>query len=279
MPSADFARVAHARPAVGGVHEHALAGLRVLEDDAAHVGQFEFARVHDGHRDEVVAARGDAQLLAVVRCVEIREHEHDGAAACDPVEKFQRAGEVGAATFWLEEKDLADDAQRMQAALPRRDEQLDVIGKQDAADLVVVANRAERKHARDLRGEFALAEMHAAEFARRAHIHDEHHRQLALLGEFLDERIAHARRDVPVNRAHVVTRLILAHFLEVHSAPLECRAILTRESRLHEPAGLELNVTDFFEDVARAVHHLSFVILSRNAPSAAISKPPTMKRE
>src|SRR5205823_67548 len=119
--------------------------------------------------------------------------------------------EVGAAALWLEEKNLADDAQRMQAALPRRDEQLDVIGKQDAADLVVVADRAERKHARDLRGEFALAEMHAAEFARRAYVHDEHHRELALLGEFLDESIPHARRDVPVNRPHVIARLVFAH--------------------------------------------------------------------
>ena len=62
------------------------------------------------------------------------------------------------------------------------------------ADLVVVADGAEGEQAGDFRGELALGELDAAEISRGAHVDDEHHRQLAFLGEFFDEGGSRAAR-------------------------------------------------------------------------------------
>ena len=89
----------------------------------------------------------------------------------------------------------------------------------------------------------------AAEFPRRAHIHHQHDRQLALLGEFLHERIpvhlAEPRRHVPVDRAHLVARRVFAHLLEVHPAALEDAPVLPRKRRRDQPARLQFDVRIF----------------------------------
>jgi hypothetical protein len=85
----------------------------------------------------------------------------------------------------------------------------------------------------------------AAEIPRRAYVDDQDHRQFSLFGEFLHECRAKPRRDVPIDRPYLVTRLVLAHVLEVHPASLENAVVITREHRLHETLRLDLKRADF----------------------------------
>jgi hypothetical protein len=55
----------------------------------------------------------------------------------------------------------------------------------------------------------------------RTNVDDKQHGQLALFRELLHERGAEPRGHVPVDRADLVAGLILAHFVEVHPAPLK----------------------------------------------------------
>ena len=125
-----------------------------------------------------------------------------------------------------------------------------LVGEQQQSDLVVVADGGEGEHGGDFGGEFAFGLVARAEQAGAAHVHDQHHRQFAFLDEFLDERMVHPRGDVPVNRAHVVTGLVFAHLVEVHALALEDAMVLARERLGHEPVRAELDLPDFFENLA-----------------------------
>ena len=105
--------------------------------------------------------------------------------------------------------------------------------------------------ARELRRDLALEAPTRAESLRARHVDGEHHRELALLDVALDERALHARRDVPVDAAHLVARLILAHLGELHSLPLEHRAVLAGEERVHEPARAQLEQLDLAQHLGR----------------------------
>ncbi len=83
-----------------------------------------------------------------------------------------------------------------------------------------------------------------------AHVHDEHEREFALLDELLDERMIHPRSDVPVNTRHVVAGLVFAHLVEVHALALEDGMILARERFGHDAVGAQLDLPDFFENLA-----------------------------
>ena len=87
-----------------------------------------------------------------------------------------------------------------------------------------------------------------AEPLRAREVDGEHDRELALLDVALHERPPHARRDVPVDRAHLVAGLVLAHLGELHPLPLEHGAVLAGEERVHEPARAELDELDLPED-------------------------------
>ena len=89
-----------------------------------------------------------------------------------------------------------------------------------------------------------------AEQAGTAHVHDEHEREFALLDEFLDERMVHPRGDVPVNGAHVVAGLVFAHLVEVHALAFEDGMVLARERFGHDAVRANLDLPDFFENLA-----------------------------
>ena len=154
----------------------------------------------------------------------------DRAPRYDFVQIIQGERWIRAPALRLEKEDLANEPQGMRAAFLRRNEKLDLIGEEEQADLVVIPNGAEGEQTRDFRRKFALRLRRTAEISRCAHIHDQHHRQFALFGEFLDERGPHPRRHVPIDRANFVARLILAHFLEVHPASFEDAVVIAGET-------------------------------------------------
>src|SRR6185436_273769 len=61
--------------------------------------------------------------------------------------------------------------------------------------------------------------------------------------------MAHAGRDVPVDRAEVVTLLIRAHFREFDALAAEHGAVFAREQRIDEAGRPELAPLDQLEDV------------------------------
>ena len=87
-----------------------------------------------------------------------------------------------------------------------------------------------------------------AEPGRARLVHQQHQGQLALLGEGLDVGAAQPGRDVPVDGAEVVARLVGAHLGELHPLPAEDRAVLAGEQRADEPAGAELDALDLLQD-------------------------------
>ncbi len=75
-------------------------------------------------------------------------------------------------------------------------------------------------------------------------VDQQHDGELALLGEAFDVRLAGARRDVPVDRAHVVAGQVLAHLGELHPPPLEDTLVLTGEEVRDHVAGSDLDLAD-----------------------------------
>jgi hypothetical protein len=69
-----------------------------------------------------------------------------------------------------------------------------------------------------------------AEQAGTAEIHDQHQGQFALLDEFFDERMVHARGDVPINGADVIAGLVFPDLVEIHALALEDAVVLPRRA-------------------------------------------------
>ena len=171
---------------------------------------------------------------------------------------LQRGRRLRAPALGLEVEDLANQPQRVQPAFLRRDEKFHLIGKKNQADLVAVANRAEGKQTRHLRRQFALAQVDAAEISGGTDVDHEHDGQFPLLGEFFHVSIAvdfaELGRHIPIDRPHLVARLVLAHFLEIHAASLEDAPILSGKRRRHEAARLQFETADLFENGVSGFH-------------------------
>jgi hypothetical protein len=133
-------------------------------------------------------------------------------------------------------------------ALLGRHEALDTIGEDDEADTVVVLDGAEGQERRDLRDRLHLGPPGGAEPLGSGEIDEEHHRHLALFGEDLHVRLVHAGRDVPVDEADVIPRLVLAHLAEGHAAALEDGVVAARELLVGEPGGADLDLLQLLDD-------------------------------
>ena len=204
-------------------------------------------------RDEVVAARGDAQrpLVARDRRQEIGDQEGHRLPPHHVAEELQPGAERGPPALLLEGEDLAHHAQHVPLALLGRHELLHLVGEDDEADPIVVADRREGQHRRQLGRQVPLLPHARAEPPRGRHVDQQEHRHLALLGEELHVGVVHARRDVPVDEPDVVARDVLPHLGKGDAAPLEDGVVLPRHPIAHQALGDDLDLPDALEELAR----------------------------
>ena len=119
------------------------------------------------------------------------------------------------------------------------------VGEEDDAYLIIILYGGEGKRGGNLRHHVLLHLAHGAELQASRDIHEQHHRQLALLLEHLHVGLVEAGGHVPVYVAYVVAKLILAHLGEGHAPALEGRMILARKDVVGQSARLDFNLTDF----------------------------------
>ena len=123
--------------------------------------------------------------------------------------------------FGLEAEDLAHDPHHVLVALLRGHDlsMCSVPRMSPTRSLFLIALKAQSA-AISAATRALVARLRSEALARREVDH-EHHGHLALFDEHLHEGVVHARRHVPVDRAHVVARLVLAHLAEREPLPLE----------------------------------------------------------
>ena len=87
---------------------------------------------------------------------------------------------------------------------------------------------------------------HGTELTTATHVNQQHHCQLTLLLENLDMRFVLSGRDVPVDVAHVIAILVLAHLGERHTMTSEGSLVTTCKDIGAQASGLDFNLPDLF---------------------------------
>ena len=136
----------------------------------------------------------DRERLGKIGRLKIGNEKDNGTSRHDLVQRIERQRGICSATFRLEKQDFANEAQRVRATFLRRNKKFDPIGEEKQADLVIVANGAEREQTSDFGGELALRLTGAAEISGRANIDNQHDGELAFFRELFDERVCRAAR-------------------------------------------------------------------------------------
>jgi cysteine sulfinate desulfinase/cysteine desulfurase-like protein len=125
--------------------------------------------------------------------------------------------------------------QHLAAAAAGRDHGLDAIAVEHRADRVAVARQHACQHRDEAREHLVLAGLARAEVHRRAEVEQEPADHLAILVVVAHVQRLQPRGHVPVDAAHVVVRLVLAHVGEVESRAAEQRAIAAVQQPVEAP--------------------------------------------
>jgi len=183
--------------------------------------------------------------------LKVADEEDHRPAGLDSTEVVERSCDIGAGTAGAKGENLPNDAQDMPCPLAGRDELFHLVGEGDEAHFIVVLNGGKGQESADLGGEFVLGLFHAAEASRSAEVHQEDNRELAFFAEFLDERLAGPRSDVPVDAPDIVTRLVFAHLIELHPPSLEDAFIFAGQDVVHHLGGVNLDIANLLGKFAR----------------------------
>src|SRR5687767_1123152 len=223
------------------VYLECLARLRIDKSCETDVRELALTGIFHGHRNDVVSLRENLQWALYIRRIEVRYQEDDRLLRKRAREVVRHAGDVGSAPDRLEGQDVTEYAKDMLASFPWGKNVLDPVSEQHDAHPVVVSHRRHREYRRELSRELALESPHRSEALRAGEIDSDHHCQLALFDVALHERAAHSRGHVPVDRANLVSGLILAYLGELHSLTLERAAVFAGEQRVDEAARAKLD--------------------------------------
>ena len=199
---------------------------------------------------------GDGQRLAVVMLIDKVTHQEGGAALLQGTgHVFQHHVDVGAGPFGLEVEQFADNEEDVLAALLGRDKLLHFVAEEDDTHLVVVLDGREGYGGTDFGHHLALGNAHSTKILAAAHVHEKHHREFAFLLIDLDIGAVVARGDIPVDVAHVITVLVLAHLAESHTPALESRVVLAGEYVLRQALCLDFYLADLAQQLI-SIHFL-----------------------
>src|SRR5438094_733634 len=164
--------------------------------------------------DQIVASAGlfDRPLESPVQ--KIAEQERNAAPPDHSIQIIEAVLDGGALADRLKVKHVTDETKGVAEPLARRNESFDDVRKDNQTDLIVVADRAKSQDGGQLGGHVALFLPQGAESLAGAGIHQQHDGQFPFFDKPLDEGMAHPRRDVPVDVANIVPRLIFPDLLE-----------------------------------------------------------------
>ena len=147
----------------------------------------------------------------------------------------------------MEVQHLTDDVQDVLASLLGWNVFLYLVGEEHHPNFVVVLNGTESDCGGYLRHHVALQLSLRAEVERAADVDEQHDGQLALFLKDLDVGTVETCRHIPVNVAHVVAVLVLAHLAEGHTAPLEGGMVLPRKDVGAQSTGFDFNLPYLFQ--------------------------------
>src|SRR5206468_2044173 len=247
--SADKLAKERTRSAISGIDLQLLSGFGILQRDDADIRQYPFSFVFNVDGYEIVPPSAHSEGLRKIRCLKIRDEKDDRAPCHNFVEVIKRQRRFRAASLRLEKQNLANESQRVRSAFFRRDKKFHAIGEEDEPDFVVVPDCTEGEQACNFCRQFPLGLCRAAKIPRRTHVDDQHHRKLSLFREFFHKRVAHPRRNIPVDGANLVAGLIFPDVLKIHAAAFEDAMVVAGECSLDQAAGLDLECPDFFENL------------------------------
>ena len=228
-----------------GVNILLMSGLGIAHLHQSHIGQLCHPTViHlDGHH--IMLAVGNGERTGEISGInEVAQYK--GCATL-----FQHIGQilyghlhVRPPAFGLEIKQFADDVEDMFLSLLGRNELLNPVRKEHDTNLIIVLNGRKSKRGSNLCLHLLLHLPHRTKIEAGRNIHHEHHRHFAFFLEHLDVGFAHAGRHVPVNVAHIIAILILAHLRESHTPPLEGRMVLASKEVAGESARFDFYPPD-----------------------------------
>ena len=229
---------AAAEPPVVGVDEELLAGLGVLDQHHAEVGQRPLERVDDAHRDRLVAHRQAPERLRPARLAdEVGDDEHQRAPRHDPQRGFDQLGEPcsGRARSRRAVVQPIDQREHLAASAARRQHGVDAVAVEQRADAVAVPCQEARQHGDEVGGDRVLAHVAGAEVDRRRQVDEEPGGDLAVLGVLAHVRRLQPRGHVPVDVADGVVVLVLAQVGEIEPETAEQRPVIAVQQAV-EPA-------------------------------------------
>lgn len=231
-----------------------FAGFGVFEDDAAGVGEFEFAGVDDLGGDDVVFGGEGAEVFfpGVVGGEEVGDEDDEGAVGDALEGEVECGGEVGAGADGLFVEDVADDAEGVGAAFACGEVLFDLVGEEAEADFVAVVLGAEGEDGGDFGGAFAFGVLAAAVVAGAGDVDEEHDGKFAFFNVFANVGVVHPGGDVPVDEAGVVAGLVFAEVVELDALAFEPGVVGAAEGFFDEATGEEFDAPDPLEDAGES---------------------------
>ena len=236
-----FAGECFAESGVAGVDEERFASFWVFEFHKACGREFHFARIDDGHGENVVTLAENLECVFETFVQEVAHYDDDGFAVQNLAGVFEGDLRVGAVVLRFEVENFADEAKHVLAAFFGRDEQFDLVGVYEEADFVVVLDGGKGKESRERCHDFAFHLLARAEFGAARRIDHEEHGHFAFFDEFFDVRRAGSCCHVPVDGAHVVAGHVFADFAEFHAVPFEGAVVSSGHHSVERAANAEFD--------------------------------------
>ena len=183
------------------------------------------------------------QWSFVSRIREIAQEKHDGTAAHGPKDCVEAHAQVGPTTAGFEEQDVAQEALAVLQSLSRRDVVLHLVGHDSEPDTIIVVKGCKSENRSEFGHDGPLCQFVAAEIQARAAVDDKDHGQLAFFDESSDERLIQPSRDFPIDRAHIVARLVSADIDKSQTGAVKCAGIRARQQGVGGAAGAQSPVS------------------------------------